>query len=279
MLSTVQRTPTHIIDTLAVRQIVSQLPEDWLIRGLEERDYGIDLTIELFDDNKPTGCFSLIQVKGKQKVFANSIKLSNFPVKTLRYAKLFPIPFFIFHTSLESQKTVFVWTQKYIDIRLARDIPGWDTQRSTTIYFPPDNDLSTEPGQEKIERIMREPSIQQNGLEFLADLEWLQSQWESYIDGHGDLIENCQRWTKNIRAHAALLDTYDNPALGLDLQELEDNLEMVVLYRNEPDAQSYQEAVDGVDEQLRILDMIKTMFLNQRQLDELENDHGGIIPY
>lgn len=44
-----RRTQTHITDTLAIREIMSKLPENWLVRGLEERDYGIDLSIELYN--------------------------------------------------------------------------------------------------------------------------------------------------------------------------------------------------------------------------------------
>ena len=91
----IRRTETHITDTLAVRLIISTLPPNWLVRGLEERDYGVDLSIELFDGENPTGCFSLIQVKGKRKGFKSKpVKLSKFPTKTLEYATLFPEPFF-----------------------------------------------------------------------------------------------------------------------------------------------------------------------------------------
>ncbi|MBF4437736.1 DUF4365 domain-containing protein, partial [Vibrio anguillarum] len=60
----IKRTRTHEIDTLAVRKIISELPVDWIVRGQEERDYGIDLTIERFDGQNATGDYFLVQVKG-----------------------------------------------------------------------------------------------------------------------------------------------------------------------------------------------------------------------
>lgn len=50
-----QRTQTHTIDTKAIRRLITTLSEDWLIRDLSDRDYGIDLKLEYFDGISPTG--------------------------------------------------------------------------------------------------------------------------------------------------------------------------------------------------------------------------------
>lgn len=50
-----QRTQTHTIDTKSVRRLITTLSEDWLIRDLSDRDYGIDLKLEYFDGISPTG--------------------------------------------------------------------------------------------------------------------------------------------------------------------------------------------------------------------------------
>lgn len=185
-----RRTETHIIDTLAVRQIISTLPSNWLVRILEERDYGIDLSIELYDGENPTGCFSLIQIKGTRKSFINEvISMSGFPTRTLKYATLFPEPFFIFHTSIEDKKTYYVWAQKYIEIRLLKDTPQWIDQESNTIKFPIENLLGSEDGNAKIETIMRRLSANKSGLEFLADFEWLKMHWEHYKLGETDVCQ------------------------------------------------------------------------------------------
>lgn len=42
------RTQSHIIDTKAVKAVMAQLPDHWVVRELSERDYGIDLLVEIF---------------------------------------------------------------------------------------------------------------------------------------------------------------------------------------------------------------------------------------
>ena len=79
----IKRAPQHQIDTKAVRQILSILDENWLIRNQDERDYGIDLTIERFNGENATGDFILVQVKGTESQFEENIKLPKFPTKTI----------------------------------------------------------------------------------------------------------------------------------------------------------------------------------------------------
>lgn len=99
-----KRIETHRIDTKAIRTIFTHLHEDWLVRSLEERDYGIDLQLERFDSDEATGDFIFIQVKGTDKEFGEDVQLSGFPVDTINYALMFDVPFFLFHTSNASKK-------------------------------------------------------------------------------------------------------------------------------------------------------------------------------
>lgn len=136
-----QRGPTHRIDTKALRQIIAQLNEDWIIRNLEERDYGIDMQLELFDGDTPTGYMTLVQVKGTEKPLnAESAVLG---VKTLHYAELFNIPFFLFRTSLADKETEFIWLQKYVATDLQVLNPTWRANvDSVVIHVPSENILS-----------------------------------------------------------------------------------------------------------------------------------------
>lgn len=136
-----QRGLTHRIDTKALRQIITQLNEDWIIRNLEERDYGIDMQLELFDGDNPTGCMTLIQVKGTEKSL--SAEPATLGVKNLHYAELFNIPFFLFRTSLADNLTEYIWLQKYIATDLEVLNPTWRTnEKSVVIHVPSENILS-----------------------------------------------------------------------------------------------------------------------------------------
>ena len=75
-----KRINTHRIDTKAIRTIFTHLDENWLVRSLDERDYGVDLQLERFDLDNATGDFIFAQVKGTDKEFDESVKLSGFPV-------------------------------------------------------------------------------------------------------------------------------------------------------------------------------------------------------
>jgi hypothetical protein len=202
----IQRTDTHIIDTLAIREIFTQMPENWLVRGLDERDYGIDLKIEKFNGNEPTGSFSLVQVKGTRDIFEGKVKLAKFPVKTLEYAELFPEPFFIFYTSVTNQLTYYVWAQKYIREKFKND--KWRNQQSVTIHFPENNIFGTDASTLEMENIMKELSIQKIGIKFLYDFERLIYSWENYKAGCIDEIDYCVTHAKRILRHNVFYEKY-----------------------------------------------------------------------
>lgn len=276
------RSQTHVIDTLAIRAVISALPENWLVRGLEERDYGIDLSIELYDGEKPTGCFSLIQVKGTRSSFEGDVKLGGFPTKTLEYAQLFPESFFIFHTSVTDKQTYFVWAQKYIEIRLSPSNKNWFEQDSNTIYFPDENVLGTEEGNNKIERIMRLLSARNNGLEFLADYEWLCIHWENYKLGEQQILDACIETAKNLIKHKLFYSVYLHEFMEMDFTELLSNLEIFKTY---PISQNGYESNDeairilSVDRQILSLNGLKMAFLGQSEMDAFEEEYSSSSPY
>lgn len=278
-----RRTETHIIDTLAVRQIISALPSNWLVRSLEERDYGIDLSIELYNGEHPTGCFSLIQIKGKKNSFSNDeITLGGFPTKTLEYATLFPEPFFIFHNSIEDKKTYFVWAQKYIEIRLSKDNPNWIDQDSNTIKFPIDNLLGSEDGNAKIERIMRKLSANKSGLEFLAEYEWLKIHWENCKFGETDVILNCIDIVKKLKKHTIFYSVYHSVMNNINLNDLLNRLEFL---KTNPIKDSFNldeneaKELSEIDSHINNLESLKMLFLSQRDMDEFEEDFSSTSPY
>jgi hypothetical protein len=158
------RTETHRIDTKAVRRVISELHVDWVIRSLEERDYGIDLQIEFFEGDNPTGNTAYVQVKGTST--DEKMEKFSFPVKTLLYAEDFIAPFFLFYVSTTGT-IKFVWLQKYIEMQLHVDSPDWRTQDEVTIYFPDENSLGTVGGKEKFIRIVKIQSQQPIALKFL----------------------------------------------------------------------------------------------------------------
>lgn len=63
-----KRPNSYIIDTEACSFVTSLMPsENWVVRDLTERDFGIDKIFERFENGFATGELMAIQVKGTNK--------------------------------------------------------------------------------------------------------------------------------------------------------------------------------------------------------------------
>jgi len=163
------RTYQHIIDTKSIKKTLRAFPDHWVVRELSERDYGTDLTIEIFAETgkdkhnhtiyESSGCVCNIQVKGTNDQLKicesdNSIHYS-FDKKSLLYIERFAIPFLLVRVDVSDAEaeTYYVWLQRYIKDVLDIERPNWreEDQKSFTIKIPIENSLTNR--QTKIERI------------------------------------------------------------------------------------------------------------------------------
>lgn len=152
------RTYQHLIDTRAVKQVINAIPDYCVIRELTERDYGIDLMIELFDKigkNKhnhsiydTTGHICYLQIKGTEKELkVNDDATISFSIdkKSLFYVEKFSTPFILIRVSTlkDKEEIYFIWLQRYISDKLDNEKPDWrvEKQKSETLYIPIDNKL------------------------------------------------------------------------------------------------------------------------------------------
>lgn len=197
-MPTPQRTKNHQIDTLAVRRLLSTLNENWVIRDLSERDYGIDLMVEYFDGDKTTGKTAYFQVKGKGSKITilkdGTISFYDFPVKTLLYAEQFPEPFFLVYLStLKSEPIYFIWLQHHCRVVLDRDNPGWRDEAEVNLSIPSENDLLT--SEKRLLKVASKNVMMKMSMRFLSDYHF----WDNHID---ELVEN-----ENIELRAACIDS------------------------------------------------------------------------
>lgn len=186
------RTQTHIVDSRAVKAVIAQLPHHWVVRELTERDYGIDLMVEIFapglkdakgkDAFDATGSVFHIQIKGTEEslkpVQAGTINYC-IDKKSLSYVEKFSTPFLLFRVSIADPQVIyFLWIQRYIKDVMDRETPTWreDKEDSITVCIPPENKL---PGSiSKIERIAFRPKY----LEELAEFSEIYADIGSGID-------------------------------------------------------------------------------------------------
>ncbi|WP_454828076.1 DUF4365 domain-containing protein [Pseudoxanthomonas wuyuanensis] len=264
-----QRTDTHRIDTRAVRTLLHHLPDDWLVRGLEERDYGVDLQIELFKGDIPTGRIALIQVKGKRDSFGkDEVALSGFPTKTIEYASLFSAPFFVFHTSVADNQTYFVWLQKYADTKLVDTTPDWRSQDSVTLYFPSTNRLDS--NTKKIERILTLHALRKDCFTFVGCCEWLDRHIDEVLRGNMSAMQPALNQIDRIRQlDPDFHDNYLTGATDLDLGEMRDSLQAL---QHHPDSEA---DVAVVALQTGHLNAAKGVVLDQDEIDAFIVQHGS----
>jgi hypothetical protein len=149
------RTYTHIVDSKAVRAVLNQLPIEWVVRSLTERDYGIDLMVELFDSDgsdkngkakyRSTGWTAVLQIKGTeiQNAYKKKELSTSLDVDFLLYAERFALPFVLFYVYVgDGDATIhFLWIQRYIKDVLDEHHPGWRTQKKKRIIIPSQNVL------------------------------------------------------------------------------------------------------------------------------------------
>nr|WP_298414543.1 DUF4365 domain-containing protein [uncultured Halomonas sp.] len=210
------RTQTHIIDSRAVKAVIAQLPDHWVVRELTERDYGIDLMVEIFapgltDANgkeafAETGAIFHIQIKGVDKQI-QSVKTGtiNYCIskKSLGYVEKFSIPFFLFRVSVaDPQKIYFLWIQRYIKDVMDRENPMWreKNEDSITICIPPENELSN--GLKKIEDIAFRPKYLEELMEFSQIYEEIGNRINAIRNGQHEVNEEVIEEIKN-RAYRA----------------------------------------------------------------------------
>lgn len=140
------RTYQHIIDTKAVKKVINALPDHWVVRELTERDYGIDLLVEIFemsgtDGNKndryhSTGNVLYLQIKGTDeelKIDSDENITMRLKQNNILYFEKFAVPILLVRVSTtnKSSDIYFLWIQKYIKSRLNIEVPDWKDRPKT----------------------------------------------------------------------------------------------------------------------------------------------------
>ena len=105
------RISNHQIDTQARKIVPMALPKEWEFREKTGRDYGIDLEVEIFENQKGTGQVLMFQIKGTEKTieFKEGILAFDVPTKTLIYAEKFITPILLAVCPINNEKHVFYY--------------------------------------------------------------------------------------------------------------------------------------------------------------------------
>lgn len=95
-----KRIDQHITETVSFKIFNNVIPNEWIIREVTERDYGIDCYVEIVNKNRQvTGELISIQLKGIKNGIKwtkeNYYTFSSIKISTSNYWNIFPTPVFI----------------------------------------------------------------------------------------------------------------------------------------------------------------------------------------
>ena len=268
-----QRSPTHQIDTVAFRRLLSHLQPDWLVRSMEERDYGIDLQLELFDGCNPTGVMAFGQLKGTEKSFEIEPDFQ-FPVRTFLYAELFNAPFFLFRTSIADNKTRFIWLQKFIDTELTSKKPAWRTKGKILVSMPEENDLSANP--ERFIKLARNQLREQQALKFLRIESVLALHAPSVMIGQYQVATCCSKEAKKMEELRDFIIDED-----MEGEEKFKKLQKLFIYFDEIAIKNKIDAKGKkyIDACLDIMNTIKLTYLAEPEIQAFVTEGSGHFYY
>lgn len=195
------RSLTHVIDTRAVKAVICAIPNHWVVRELTERDYGINLMVEIFEragqDARGLETFETadglfhIQIKGNSTPIKVTKKgyVSQFLTKAfLKYVESFSVPSFLFCVDL-SKDHVKIYTlplQRYIRNKLDNSDPQWreKTDYDTLTVRIPERRVLNKETLAKIEEISLWPKYLEQLVEFREILSDIDRQLSGISSGH-----------------------------------------------------------------------------------------------
>jgi hypothetical protein len=136
----------HVIDTKARKLVPNVFPDTWEYRELSGRDYGIDMELDIFHNENPTGQLLLLQIKGytgQTKINSDGCISFPVPVNTLIYSERMITPFILVICPIndDDRKCYYLWLQEYIKCILDIDSPDWRAQKTKNVYIPQNNIL------------------------------------------------------------------------------------------------------------------------------------------
>ncbi len=140
------RTDSHVTETESRQLFESALTRfsndsiqrgDLLFRKIDERDYGIDGQVELFNHGEPTGRFAMIQLKGTEKVIeklktVDAVSCSGISKSNLSYCRQNNVPVILVYCSTADGKFYYIDLQSVYKNK----IPEIGDRESGTVRIP-----------------------------------------------------------------------------------------------------------------------------------------------
>ena len=169
-----KRPEAHIAETESFRLLQGLAPKEWIVRGPPERDYGIDLYIEIVSkDGYLTGQLMSVQLKGKQNIEWHSSggghRVAKSPwvkTTTAAYWLNHQVPVFLFVADLSAKNVYFVAVQEELRTKFDK----LNDQNSISFKLSDRFDLKSERGLARLHRFYNRESLHEQFVFHVTNL-------------------------------------------------------------------------------------------------------------
>lgn len=158
------RIDTHIQESESYKIFAQYMPKTWVIRSMTERDYGIDLFIEIASDNKMTGRLFTCQLKSINEI-NNNLTCYNIESSSFNYWYLLPTQTFVFFVDIKNKEVYFCNIKEYI----REYYSDFEHDKLNKIKFDSKSALSALSEQD-IEKLLIEIYDYENSLKYMESL-------------------------------------------------------------------------------------------------------------
>ncbi len=129
------RPRSHILEDESLEAFKSALPASWVVRS-QTPDYGMDVLVQIFKEEKATPNYFFVQLKGTDKRFTkNSDPSYSFSTEHLSHYFKHPIPVMLVLYESKNKNLYFKWAHKIYEDLDNAEREKLNKQKSLTISF------------------------------------------------------------------------------------------------------------------------------------------------
>ncbi|HCK65710.1 MAG TPA: hypothetical protein DHW49_05545, partial [Anaerolineae bacterium] len=135
-----KRPISHILEEDSLKFVKRTFPKEWIVEEIKN-DYGVDLELEIVENEEVTGAHFLIQLKSSNSLVINKKGFISHSCKTSTLQYFLERPELFIYLVYDSINDIgyWIWIQDFLR---AQPSPDWKKQQTFTIKIPKDNVLN-----------------------------------------------------------------------------------------------------------------------------------------
>lgn len=150
-----RRTRDHVLAKNSRQFLERVLPDEWIIRRIEEDDYGLDIQVEIVQDENVIGAYFTIQLKGTDHIKTSKGRFVSHSCKTSTLNYFLARPELVVYLVYDAQTDTgyWLWVKDYILNNLKS---SWQQQTKNTLLIPLDRRFDEQATQQIEQRVLQE---------------------------------------------------------------------------------------------------------------------------